>query len=215
MPDDSDPNIPEEPIGEAEETPSGESQPAPEGAADEIDSPTEPEAAAEGAGSEEPPAEVDPADALTQALLDQVNAAVSDVNSGIIGGGGEPAVPPSPMDMMAAEAELPPPPPPPGSAPMNLPSFPEAGGREMPAELDLLSDVNLNVKIELGRTRLLIDDVLRLGEGAVVELDKLAGDPVDIYVNDRHIARGEVLVLNDNFCVRVNEIVDPEGKQAG
>jgi flagellar motor switch protein FliN/FliY len=85
----------------------------------------------------------------------------------------------------------------------------------MPAELDLLSDVNLNVKIELGRTRLLIDDVLRLGEGAVVELDKLAGDPVDIYVNDRHIARGEVLVLNDNFCVRVNEIVDPEGKQAG
>lgn len=102
-----------------------------------------------------------------------------------------------------------------GSRPMGLPNFPEAGARAVPAELDLLSDVNLNVKIELGRTRLLIDDVLRLGDGAVVELDKLAGDPVDIYVNDRHIARGEVLVLNDNFCVRINEILDPETKQAG
>lgn len=102
-----------------------------------------------------------------------------------------------------------------GSRAMGLPNFPEAGARGVPAELDLLSDVNLNVKIELGRTRLLIDDVLRLGDGAVVELDKLAGDPVDIYVNDRHIARGEVLVLNDNFCVRINEILDPETKQAG
>lgn len=74
-------------------------------------------------------------------------------------------------------------------------------------ELDLLSDVNLHVKIELGRTRMLVEDVLRLGSGAVVELDKLAGDPVDVYVNDRHVARGEVLVLNDTFCVRISEIV--------
>ncbi|MBI1190848.1 MAG: flagellar motor switch protein FliN [Tepidisphaera sp.] len=77
----------------------------------------------------------------------------------------------------------------------------------VPKAIDLLSDVNLNVKIELGRTRMLIEDVLRLTEGAVVELDKLAGDPVDVYVNDRHVARGEVLVLNDNFCVRINEIL--------
>lgn len=75
--------------------------------------------------------------------------------------------------------------------------------------IDLLSDVNLNVKIELGRTRMLVNDVLKLGEGSVVELDKLAGDPVDIYVNDRPIARGEVLVLNENFCVRINEILSP------
>jgi flagellar motor switch protein FliN/FliY len=54
---------------------------------------------------------------------------------------------------------------------------------------------------------MLVEDVLRLGEGSVVELDKLAGDPVDVYVNERHVARGEVLVLNDNFCVRINEIV--------
>jgi len=52
-----------------------------------------------------------------------------------------------------------------------------------------------------------IEDVLRMNENSIVELDKAAGDPVDIYVNDRHVARGEVLVLNDNFCVRVSEIV--------
>jgi flagellar motor switch protein FliN/FliY len=74
--------------------------------------------------------------------------------------------------------------------------------------IDLLSDVALDVMIELGRTRMLIEDVLRLGDGAVVELDKVAGDPVDIYVNERRVARGEVLVLNDNFCVRISEILD-------
>jgi len=74
----------------------------------------------------------------------------------------------------------------------------------------LLADVHLNVKIELGRTKMLVEDVLRLKEGGVVELEKLAGDPVDIYVNDRPVARGEVLVLNDNFCVRISEILDTE-----
>jgi len=75
------------------------------------------------------------------------------------------------------------------------------------SSIDLLRDVELNVKIELGRSRMLVEDVLKLSEGSVVELDKLAGDPVDVFVNDRLVARGEVLVLNDNFCVRVNEIV--------
>ena len=73
--------------------------------------------------------------------------------------------------------------------------------------IELLSDVDLHVKIELGRTQMLVEDVLRLGSGAVVELDKLAGDPVDVYVNDRLVARGEVLVLNDNFCIRISEII--------
>lgn len=71
----------------------------------------------------------------------------------------------------------------------------------------LLHDVNLRVRIELGRTQMLVEDVLRLGEGSVVELDKLAGDPVDVFVNDRLIARGEVLVLNDSFCVRISEVL--------
>ncbi len=96
----------------------------------------------------------------------------------------------------------------------SLPAFGGTGSQKTPEGIDLLSDVNLNVKIELGRTRMLVEDVLRLGEGSVVELDKLAGDPVDVYVNDRHVARGEVLVLNDNFCVRINEIVATVGDHA-
>lgn len=75
------------------------------------------------------------------------------------------------------------------------------------ADVSLILDVDLNVRVELGRTRMYIEDVLRLREGSVVPLDKLAGDPVDIYVNGRLMARGEVLVLNDNFCVRVSEIM--------
>lgn len=91
-----------------------------------------------------------------------------------------------------------------------FPSFDNIPSMRMPEGMDLLGDVNLNVKIELGRTKMLLEDVLRLGEGTVVELDKLAGDPVDIYVNDRPVARGEVLVLNDNFCVRISEILNKD-----
>jgi len=75
------------------------------------------------------------------------------------------------------------------------------------ASLDLIRDVELDMKIELGRTHMYLEDVLKLRKGSVVPLDKLAGDPVDIYVNGRLIARGEVLVLNDNFCVRVAELI--------
>ncbi len=103
-------------------------------------------------------------------------------------------------------------------APSNAPSasnakafaMPDLGAHpaaRAPEAIDMLGDVNLHVKIELGRTRMLVEDVLRLGEGSVVELDKLAGDPVDVFVNDRPVARGEVLVLNDNFCVRISEII--------
>jgi flagellar motor switch protein FliN/FliY len=98
---------------------------------------------------------------------------------------------------------------------VNLPDFTPKSTQDKPEGIDLLADVNLNVKIELGRTRMLVEDVLRLGEGSVVELDKLAGDPVDVYVNDRRVARGEVLVLNDNFCVRINEILAPVGREGG
>ena len=94
-----------------------------------------------------------------------------------------------------------------GASPVSMPEFSAIPAASTPEGIELLADVNLNVKIELGRTRMLVEDVLRLSSGSVVELDKLAGDPVDVYVNDRHVARGEVLVLNDNFCVRINEIV--------
>ena len=88
-----------------------------------------------------------------------------------------------------------------------LPDFHRVMQDAQVSSIDLLRDVDLNVKIELGRARMLVEDVLKLAEGSVVELDKLAGDPVDVFVNERLVARGEVLVLNDNFCVRINEIV--------
>ncbi|MDR2642392.1 MAG: flagellar motor switch protein FliN [Planctomycetaceae bacterium] len=88
--------------------------------------------------------------------------------------------------------------------------FPEFGGTVPSTEhatLDQISEVELNVKIELGRTDMYLEDVLKLRKGSVVPLDKTAGDPVDIYVNGRLLARGEVLVMNENFCVRVAELL--------
>lgn len=98
--------------------------------------------------------------------------------------------------------------------PVSMPALSGGGGERKRHDIELLSDVELNVKIELGRATMLIEEVLKLGEGAVVELDKLAGDPVDVLVNDRLVARGEVLVLNDNFCVRISEIVAGDGVAA-
>ena len=88
-----------------------------------------------------------------------------------------------------------------------LPDFASSGPGPHASGIDLLNDVDLDVKIELGRSRMYVDDILRLAEGSIVELDKLAGDPVDVLVNERLVARGEILVLNDNFCVRVHQIV--------
>ncbi len=73
--------------------------------------------------------------------------------------------------------------------------------------IDLLGEVEMDLRIELGRTEMRLEEVLQLRGGSVVALDKLAGDPVDVFVNGRLIARGEVLVMNDNFCIRVTELV--------
>ena len=96
---------------------------------------------------------------------------------------------------------------PPGVETFRLDDFGGTPANTEVATLELVRDVQLDLKIELGRTHMHLEDVLRLSQGAVVPLDKLAGDPVDLYVNGRMIARGEVLVLNDNFCVRVTELI--------
>ncbi len=142
------------------------------------------------------------------------------------GAAGPGSVPPEsePAEPAAAQpADAPPPEgaPEPGSAgrgdaaALNLPDLNALSGNdeEEPAGLALLRDVKLQVKVQLGRTRMYVDDVLRLNENSVIELDKLAGDPVDIYVNDRLVARGEVLVVNDNFCVRISEIIQLPGPE--
>lgn len=141
----------------------------------------------------EPKPEPEP-DATQQSVIDAVREAIHAVNAGDEVSGPQAAAADAATEAMGDT--------------LHLPDFAGAGGNgELPGGLDLLGDVNLKLKVELGRTRMHVDDVLRLGEGSVVELDKLAGDPVDIFVNDRPVARGEVLVLNDNFCVRINEIL--------
>lgn len=75
-----------------------------------------------------------------------------------------------------------------------------------PPGLDLILDIGMPVTVELGRTRMLIRDILALGPGSIVELDKLAGEPVDLLVNDRPIAKGEVVVIDENFGVRLTQI---------
>lgn len=75
------------------------------------------------------------------------------------------------------------------------------------ASLDMLMDVPLKISVELGRTRLAVKEVLALQHGSVVELDRLAGEPVDVLVNDRLVARGEVVVIEDRFGIRITETV--------
>jgi len=94
-----------------------------------------------------------------------------------------------------------------GLAPFELKDLAGAPASGEKATLELLKDVDLDLRIELGRTQMYLEDVLKLKRGSVVTLDKLAGDPVDVFVNGRLVARGEVLVLNDNFCIRVTELL--------
>jgi flagellar motor switch protein FliN len=93
--------------------------------------------------------------------------------------------------------------------------FQELGDAAAPDEssqLDLLMDVPLEVTVELGRTRRQVREVLELGPGSVIELDKLAGEPVDININGRLIARGEVVVVEENFGVRITDIISPSNR---
>lgn len=141
---------------------------------------------------------------MDQAMIDEILKQASFEDPSQVAPAGDPVVAPAPDELGAAVV--------PES--LKLPDFQQVMQDAQASSIDLLRDVDLNVKIELGRTRMLVEDVLKLSEGSIVELDKLAGDPVDVFVNERLVARGEVLVLNDNFCVRVNEIV-PGVKEEG
>jgi len=84
-----------------------------------------------------------------------------------------------------------------------------------PRNIDMLLDITLPIVIELGRTSMQIRDVLELGPGSVIELDKLSGEPVDLYVNDKKFARGEVVVIEENFGVRITELVKLDDRLKG
>jgi flagellar motor switch protein FliN/FliY len=76
-------------------------------------------------------------------------------------------------------------------------------------ELDFILDIPLTLTVELGRNRMLISELLQLGQGSVIELTKLAGEPMDVFINQKLIARGEVVVINEKFGIRLTDIVSP------
>ncbi len=78
-----------------------------------------------------------------------------------------------------------------------------------PRNLDLILDIPLTVTVELGRSKMLINDLLQLSQGSVVELTKLVGEPLEVLVNQKLVARGEVVVVNEKFGVRLTDIVSP------
>jgi flagellar motor switch protein FliN len=83
-----------------------------------------------------------------------------------------------------------------------------------PASIDMLMDVPLRVTVELGRTQMSVRQVLELQNGAVVELDRMAGEAVDVLVNDKLMARGEVVVVDDKFGIRITELIS-QGRREG
>jgi len=94
-----------------------------------------------------------------------------------------------------------------------LPEFDQADvGTPSHDIAEILSNVNLTVKIRLGRAEMLIEDLLKLQPGKVVQLDTMSGDPVDVLVNNKVVAKGEVIILNEAFCVRISEIYDTINK---
>lgn len=90
------------------------------------------------------------------------------------------------------------------------------GGDNLSAEersernLDLIMDIPLKVSVELGRTRMMVSELLNLGQGSVIELNKLAGEALEILVNDKLVARGEAVVVNEKFGVRLTDIISPQ-----
>jgi flagellar motor switch protein FliN/FliY len=96
--------------------------------------------------------------------------------------------------------------PPPAQA-TTLPPLKEKPSAEAPNPLEFILDVPLQISVQLGSTRMVIRDLLQLGQGSVVELDKLAGEPMDVLINDRLIARGEVVVVNDRFGIRLTDVL--------
>jgi flagellar motor switch protein FliN/FliY len=124
----------------------------------------------------------------------------------------------SPQAPRAAQAApqaasfVPPPPPKVSSVPVQQVQFAPLQPQNIPTfdgNIGLLMDVPLQVTVELGRTKKLIREILDMGPGSVVELDKLAGEPVDVFVNTKLIAKGEVVVIDENFGVRITEIISP------
>ena len=96
-----------------------------------------------------------------------------------------------------------------GDTEAGVEAAPTTGAGSETKSLDLILDIPLTVAVELGRSKMLINDLLQLGQGSVIELTKLVGEPLEVLVNQKLVARGEVVVVNEKFGVRLTDIVSP------
>ncbi len=183
-PESAEPEIPKEPDSAAAETPQEPESAEPEIPKEPDSAAAEtPEAKAEGPGGRSEEEEKDLEDAMLKMLDDLPSEESSADNISF-------------ESSSAAKAEF---------QQLSQPS-----NSSDPSNIDLLMDVYLSVSIELGRTKMSISDILALGPGSVVELARLAGEPVDVMVNQKLVARGEVVVVDENFGVRVTQLITPE-----
>lgn len=83
-------------------------------------------------------------------------------------------------------------------------------GKAKPRSIEILNDVNVSIDVQLGTTKLTVREILELVKGSIIELDKVAGDPVDVYVNGLRFASGEIVVINESYGVRINDLVSEE-----
>jgi len=95
------------------------------------------------------------------------------------------------------------------SEPTQSPKKTDASDSKLTGNMDFLLDIPLEISVELGRTKILINELLKLGQGSVIELSKLAGETLEILANQKLVARGEVVVVNEKYGVRLTEIISP------
>jgi flagellar motor switch protein FliN len=91
----------------------------------------------------------------------------------------------------------------------------ESSGQDGSVNMEFVLDIPLEITVELGRTKMLINDMLKLGQGSVIELTKLAGESLEILANQKPIARGEVVVVNEKYGVRLTEVISPMERVKG
>jgi flagellar motor switch protein FliN/FliY len=93
--------------------------------------------------------------------------------------------------------------------PASFPPLEGAGAPGTPKNLEFILDIPMQVSVQLGSARMLIRDLLQLGQGSVIELEKLAGEPMEVFVNNKLVARGEVVVVNEKFGIRLTDVISP------
>ncbi len=137
----------------------------------------------------------------------EIDALVASVQAAKAAGQPAPGAESAPAEAAAPKAA-------PAPAPPQLAEFERIAGNSPEVPLSMLFSLSLPIAIELGRTTMSVQEILRLGRGSVIQLDRLAGEPIDIFVGDRRFAEGEVVVLGEHFGVRITRILARGGMTA-